>query len=154
MSARSTLSQIGLLLMLLVRGVLLWIVVPVSAGWWLIAIPIGAMRAALCERGLCNCDPKLRRVARPPRQNLERPARAVPVLEVMDAAVDVFWAERPVVGIGGWEMGEDSRPVDPLPYKGMSCSTAGPTHRPSGTARNAREWRRRRRSAHLARRTP
>ncbi len=30
--------------MLLVRGALLWIVVPVSAGWWLIAIPIGAMR--------------------------------------------------------------------------------------------------------------
>jgi hypothetical protein len=30
--------------MLLVRGVLSWIVVPVSAGWWLIAIPIGAMR--------------------------------------------------------------------------------------------------------------
>ena len=44
MSAKSTLSQIGLLLMLLVRGVLMWIVVPVSAGWWLIAIPIGAMR--------------------------------------------------------------------------------------------------------------
>src|SRR5260370_21632099 len=138
MSARSTLSQIGLRIMLLFRGVLLWIVVRVSAGWWLIAIPIGAMRAALCERGLCNCDPKLRRVARPPRPNLERPARAVPVLEVMDAAVDVFRAERAVVGVGGWEVREGPRPVHPLLYKGISCFTVGPTQSPSGTERDPR----------------
>lgn len=39
----SILVQIALLIMLLVRGVLLWIVVPVAAVWWLIAIPVDAI---------------------------------------------------------------------------------------------------------------
>jgi len=38
------LSIIGAILLLLVRGVLLWVVVPVASGWWLIAIPFDAMR--------------------------------------------------------------------------------------------------------------
>jgi hypothetical protein len=41
--AKHTLPQIGLLLILLVRGVLLWIVVPISIGWWLLATPIDAL---------------------------------------------------------------------------------------------------------------
>jgi len=34
---------IGLVLMLLVRGVLLWVVIPASAIWWLTAIPVNAL---------------------------------------------------------------------------------------------------------------
>ncbi len=60
-----------------------------------------------------------------PTEQIERPARAVPVLEVVDAALDVFRAERAVVGIGGWEVGEDPRPVDPFPYEGMVLGLVG-----------------------------
>lgn len=41
--AKHALPQIGLLLILLVRGVLLWIVVPISIAWWLVATPIDAV---------------------------------------------------------------------------------------------------------------
>lgn len=41
--AKHILPEIGLLLILLARGVLLWIVVPISVGWWLVATPIDAL---------------------------------------------------------------------------------------------------------------
>jgi hypothetical protein len=39
----SLLKSGALILMLLVRGVLLWIVVPISVAWWLIGLPINAL---------------------------------------------------------------------------------------------------------------
>src|SRR5258707_2821428 len=60
-----------------------------------------------------------------PTEQIERPARAAAILEVADAALDVFSAEGAVVGVGGWEMGEDPGPLDPLPYKGMVLGVVG-----------------------------
>ncbi len=51
--------------------------------------------------------------------------RAVAVLEVMDALGNLLWFEAAVVGVGGWKVREDARPVDPLPHKGVVLGFVG-----------------------------
>src|SRR5216683_2062693 len=60
-----------------------------------------------------------------PAEQVQRPERAVAVLEVADALFNFLGPEAAVVGVGGWKVGEDARPVDPLPYKGVVGGLVG-----------------------------